>query len=180
MPPIGEVQGGMGEAAAAAVRTVHRVSGLEAARQLYRQLLRLPPAGGTFFHALLDMEQAAASTSERLSHAAWLQLYEVCISSCDWTHRDPFTLRIFLHGVELDVCNYHPVCVQVAVDAYGVEDDELWLRYVQHSMQRKKGVGMLYWRATKALHDPQGFEQKYHKLQQQKIIGKLPDISALP
>ena len=71
----------MGEAAVAAVRAVHRMSGLGAARQLYRQLLRLPPAGGSFFHALLDQEvHGAVAPSERLSQAAWLQLYEVGIS----------------------------------------------------------------------------------------------------
>jgi hypothetical protein len=56
---------------------------------------------------------------------------------------------------------------QAAVDAYGAEDEELWLRYVQHSMRHRKGVGALYWRATKALRNPQAFEQKYHALQQQ-------------
>ena len=59
------------------------------------------------------------------------------------------------------------------MDAYGAEDHELWLRYMQHSMQTQKGVGMLYWRATKALHDPQTFEEKYHSLQQQDFVGQL-------
>ena len=71
----------MGEAAAEAVRAVQRASGLEAARQLYRQLLRLPPAGGSLMHALLDLEHAALGTSEGLSEAQLLQLYEVgCIA----------------------------------------------------------------------------------------------------
>jgi U3 small nucleolar RNA-associated protein 6 len=67
----------MGEAAAVAVRAVQRASGLEAARQLYRQLLALPPAGGSLLHALLDLEHAALDTPERLSDAQLQQLFEV-------------------------------------------------------------------------------------------------------
>lgn len=55
------MRGGMGEVAAAAVEMVHQTRGLDAARAVYRRLLSLPPAGGSLFHALLDLELDAAA-----------------------------------------------------------------------------------------------------------------------
>jgi hypothetical protein len=69
-------QGGMGEAAAEALRSVHDASGLAAARELYRKLLKLPAAGGTFFHAVLDME-AGVPPAEQLPEAAVEKIFEV-------------------------------------------------------------------------------------------------------
>ncbi len=56
-------------------------------------------------------------------------------------------------------------CMQAAVDAYGSEDEDLWLKYVQIRMRQAKNVGDLHWRATKALTNPETFVQKYHDLQ---------------
>ena len=67
----------MGEAAAVALEILKQTSGLEAARQLYRQMLKLPPAGGSLFHAILDMEEAALPSSDCLSEPQLTQLYEV-------------------------------------------------------------------------------------------------------
>lgn len=69
-------QGGMGEAAAEALRSVHSASGLAAARELYQKLQKLPPAGGTFFHAVLDME-AGVPPAEQLPEAAIEKIMEV-------------------------------------------------------------------------------------------------------
>lgn len=69
----------MGGAAAEALRCVHAASGLGAARALYRQLQRLPPAGGTLAHAVLDMEEAVPP-AEQLPEAAMEAIFEVCIS----------------------------------------------------------------------------------------------------
>ena len=74
---VWRVQGGMGEAAAVAMDIVKQFSGLVAARQFYRQMLKLPPAGGSLHHAILDMEEAALSTSDCLSEPQLTQLYEV-------------------------------------------------------------------------------------------------------
>ena len=70
------VQGGMGEAAAEALRSVHAASGLEAARAFYKKLQKLPPAGGSFVHAVLDME-AAVPAAEQLPDAASEAIFEV-------------------------------------------------------------------------------------------------------
>ena len=55
------------------------------------------------------------------------------------------------------------------MDAYGAQDEEVWLRYIQRAVQRKKSAGKLYWRATKSLDDPQSFAEKYHSLQGQGL-----------
>jgi hypothetical protein len=47
--------------------------------------------------------------------------------------------------------------MQAAVDAYGTEDEELWLRYIAHMQQRKKSTGQLHWRASKMLRNPERF-----------------------
>lgn len=72
----------MGEAAAEALRSVHSASGLAAARTFYRQLQKLPPVGGTFVHAVLDMEEAVPP-AQQLPDAAMEAIFEVC-AHCIW------------------------------------------------------------------------------------------------
>lgn len=43
------------------------------------------------------------------------------------------------------------------MDAYGQEDAVLWLRYARFESRQGKGSGGVYWRATKALDDPEAF-----------------------
>ena len=73
----------MGEAAAGALRCVHAALGLEAARAFYRQLQRLPPAGGAFVHAVLDME-AEVPPAEQLPEAAVEGIFEVRIAASEY------------------------------------------------------------------------------------------------
>ena len=54
--------------------------------------------------------------------------------------------------------------MQAAVDAYGAEDEELWLRYMAHLQARKKSIGQLHWRASKQLRDPAKFQMDYQAL----------------
>jgi len=67
----------MGEAAAVAVQSVRDSSGVSAARQLYQQLLKIPPAGGSLMHAVLDMETEGTSQQEALTNAELERLFEV-------------------------------------------------------------------------------------------------------
>ena len=81
----------MGEAAAEALRGIHAASGLEAARAFYRQLQRLPPAGGTFVHAVLDME-AEVPLAEQLPDAAMAAIFEVCTAALE---HQTYSLRLY-------------------------------------------------------------------------------------
>ena len=71
----------MGDAAAKAVQAVRDASGLPVARQLYKQLLRIPPAGGSLMHAIVDIEMDYVSEQEALSNADLDRIFEVR-SSC--------------------------------------------------------------------------------------------------
>ena len=55
----------MGSVAAAAVEVTTVLGGLPAARKLYKRLLALPPAGGSLFHHLLDLEISVSATIDR-------------------------------------------------------------------------------------------------------------------
>ena len=103
------LQGGMGEAAAEALRSVHSASGLDAARAFYRQLQKLPPVGGTFLHTLLDME-AAVPPAQQLPEPALEAIFEVrasciasvmCLDSCFSGH-GAFTAEVCCLGQKED------------------------------------------------------------------------------
>jgi hypothetical protein len=57
-----------------------------------------------------------------------------------------------------------PLSLQTAVDAYGAFDTALWLRYAQHAQRAGKQAGMVYWRAIKALEQPEPFIEEYQLL----------------
>lgn len=81
----GPVEGGMGAVAAAVLAAVQDTAGLLAARELYRQLLRLPPAGGELMHAVLGLELLAAqsggdATAQPLQAKQLQELFEVGVA----------------------------------------------------------------------------------------------------
>lgn len=80
-------QGGMGNAAAAAVQAVRDASGLPVARELYKKLLKIPPAGGSLMHAVLDMEMEHVSEQEALSNADVNKIFEVRMSCLTSNHQ---------------------------------------------------------------------------------------------
>jgi hypothetical protein len=52
-----------------------------------------------------------------------------------------------------------------AVRCYGAQDTQLWLEFVQYEQrQGKQGAGQLYWRAVKALQEPEPFIEQYRQL----------------
>ena len=68
-------QGGMGKFAAHLVKLVSQHQGLEEARRIYKQLLQLPPPGGKFFHAILDLEND--QTDHKLKDSELVPIFEV-------------------------------------------------------------------------------------------------------
>lgn len=54
--------------------------------------------------------------------------------------------------------------MQAAVGAYGDQDEELWIKFLQSRLKEGKSYGNVYWRATRALHDPHAFVQKCQTL----------------
>ena len=53
------------------------------------------------------------------------------------------------------------VCMQAGVAAHGSLDHELWLQYAAFEQKHLKGAGSVYWRAVKALVEPDVFVATY-------------------
>lgn len=51
--------------------------------------------------------------------------------------------------------------MQAGVAAHGSVDHELWLQYATFEQKHLKGAGNVYWRAVKALAEPDGFVATY-------------------
>lgn len=83
----GPLHGGRGLLAAHMLRRVQQCQGLSAARQLYRRLFQLPPAGGDLYRAVIAMEKEAAAGSSEGPHSRPVQqAYEAAAQaygSCD-------------------------------------------------------------------------------------------------
>ncbi|KAJ9518134.1 hypothetical protein QJQ45_010109 [Haematococcus lacustris] len=129
------VRNGLGLVAGSMLRIVHGAHGLEGGRKLVAQLLAGPPPGSEFFHAAIDMELEALPAGG----CAVLKQSKTPSASKQLS-------QVF----------------EAAVAAYGHEDESLWLRFAQHEHACMKGVGAIYWRATKALSNPDGFIAQFH------------------
>ncbi|KAL6762165.1 U3 small nucleolar RNA-associated protein 6-domain-containing protein [Haematococcus lacustris] len=129
------VRNGLGLVAGSMLRIVRGAHGLEGGRKLVAQLLAGPPPGSEFFHAAIDMELEALPAG---GHAVLKQ------------SKTPSASKQLSQVFE------------AAVAAYGHEDESLWLRFAQHEHACMKGVGAIYWRATKALSNPDGFIAQFH------------------
>lgn len=87
----GPVEGGMGAVAAALVLAMEHCSGVEEARRMYRELFKLPAAGGELMHAVLDLElrlvECAERTAQPLTTQELLAVFEAAIGAYgerDW------------------------------------------------------------------------------------------------
>jgi len=133
----GPVHGGMGSVVGSFLRHLHLEHGPSAARALSSRLLTLPAAGGDFFRTAIELEQQQ------------LEAEECTKGTKKYKERERYVQRLF----------------EAAVDAYGAEDADMWLAYTRFEASRGKGAGQLYWRATKALDDPDGFIHRFRELQ---------------
>ncbi|WIA28100.1 hypothetical protein OEZ86_010682 [Tetradesmus obliquus] len=127
----GPARGGLGAAAGACLTLTWQQQGADAARALWQRLLLLPPAGGDMFSAMVHLE---AGETAAASQAAL---------SADALQR--------VRAV------YDAWCA-----AYGSSDAELWVQYALFEQaQGRQGPGRVYWRAVKAVEDPDEFIQQY-------------------
>ena len=68
-------QGGLGQAAATVAHLLNDFNGLEACRHFYGTLLKLPAAGGSFFHGILGIE--LSQQTDRLPDSKLKVIFEV-------------------------------------------------------------------------------------------------------
>ena len=137
------------------------MQGLEAARAFYRRFLALPAPGGEFFHAAIAMERheegRGASTSTQPANsttaAGGRKVATVAASKA----------RAGASGGSSHVRQLF----EAAVACYGSVDEELWLEYARYEAAGLQGAGHVYWRATKALSNPDAFIARY----QETLLG---------
>ena len=115
--------------------------GLEAAWNFIKRFSKLTFPGEDFFLAAIDIE-LEASRNVTGSEAG-------TISSGGTVNVD--IKKLF----------------EAAVSCYGRHSPELWVRYAQYEVSCDGGGGGIYWRATKALEDPEPFVALY----QERIRG---------
>lgn len=117
--------------------------GIDAARAFYQRLLGLPAPGGEFFRCAIELEQAEEAAAAAASRGA-----KGPGKTRQAAGAEPGTVRRLF---------------EAAVASYGAEDPEIWLLYAQHEARALRGAGNIYWRATKALADPDPFVLSYRQ-----------------
>jgi hypothetical protein len=134
----GPGDGGLGAVAGRCLEVTWHAAGAAAARKLWQQLLLLPPAGGDMFRAMVQLEQAAGS------------------SGGSGPQRQ---LRLAAEAVKR-VRAVH----EAWAAAYGSSDAGLWVQWaLLEQQQNLSGAGKVYWRAVRALEDPEAFIQQYRQ-----------------
>lgn len=131
---------GLGRVVAACLARVRTAQGLDHARAFYRRFLTLPAADAAYFLAAIDMEheEEGASGCAKAPHGA--------------SAKASATRVLF----------------EAAVSAHGSKDAELWLRYAMYEAEARRGGGSIYWRAVKALHEPEAFILAYRERLQEE------------
>jgi U3 small nucleolar RNA-associated protein 6 len=143
----GPPQGGLGAAAAACLQLSWRLQGADAARDLWKKLLLLPPAGGDMFAAMVQLESSAAS------HASKQQQQQ---------QQEQEGAAAAVVALPADALQRVRAVYDAWVAAYGSSDVELWVQYALFEQgQGRQGPGRVYWRAVKALEEPDKFIQQY-------------------
>lgn len=139
----GPIAGGAGAAAAKLLHQAWETAGVDECRRLFSQLQKVPPAGGDMYKAMLALEkqQPGAQASNDLPPA----------SKRRRTTSSPEALQT----------QRVRALYEAALAAYGATDHLLWVDFAL--WQAPTGAGEVYWRATKALDDPQAFVEQYRQ-----------------
>eukprot|EP00882_Tetradesmus_deserticola_P011582 GHRQ01012254.1.p1 GENE.GHRQ01012254.1~~GHRQ01012254.1.p1 ORF type:complete len:296 (+),score=166.05 GHRQ01012254.1:430-1317(+) len=149
----GPAQGGLGAAASACLQLTWRLQGADVARGVWRKLLLLPPAGGDMFAVMVQLETSAAATGTAAAEAA-----AAGTASGGADEQDEATAQQLPAAALSRVRAVYDAWVA----AYGSADVQLWVRYALFEQaQGRRGPGAVYWRAVKAVEDPDEFIQQY-------------------
>jgi hypothetical protein len=141
----GPSTGGLGAVAGRCLQAVWKVSGAAAARKLWQQLLLLPPAGGDMFSAMVQLEQQFDDGGDGAAAAESAQEQQQRPLAPDAAKR--------VRGV-----------YEAWASAYGSTDAGLWVEWALFEQQQgKAGAGKVYWRAVKALEEPDEFVADYRQ-----------------
>jgi len=141
----GPASGGLGAAAGLCLEVTWRAQGPAAARKLWQQLVLLPPAGGDMFRAMVRLEQSTGPVQQQQQQLEQLQ------------QRVPLQLS-------KDAVAHVNAVYEAWASSYGSTDGELWVDWAVFAQQQgKAGAGKVYWRAVKALEEPEEFIAAYRQ-----------------
>lgn len=139
----GQDVGGLGAVVGRCLEVTWRTSGAAAARKMWQQLLLLPPAGGDMFRAMVRLERASGSSSDDAQQQEQQQQQQ----------------KLTAEAVKRVRAVY-----EAWAGAYGSQDAGLWVEWaVFEQQQGKAGAGKVYWRAVKALDEPEEFITEYRQ-----------------
>lgn len=132
---------------------VYILQGLEAARVLVARLAGVPPPGCDFYLAALELEEgllgegflSVAAPSGRIPAASGQHSMHLSGKA-----RAAQQARVRL-------------LYEAAVGDYGGQSEALWLAYARFEKRAGRGAGDIFWRAHKALADPEPFVEKFRE-----------------
>jgi hypothetical protein len=137
--------GGLGAVVGRCLEVTWEASGVSAARKMWQQLLLLPPAGGDMFRAMVRLERASGSSSNNGQQQQQQEGQQQQQSTAEAVKR----VRA-VYGAW--------------AGAYGSQDAGLWVEWALFEQQQgKAGAGKVYWRAVKALDEPEEFIAEYRQ-----------------
>eukprot|EP00879_Flechtneria_rotunda_P029311 GHRR01031665.1.p1 GENE.GHRR01031665.1~~GHRR01031665.1.p1 ORF type:complete len:197 (-),score=91.40 GHRR01031665.1:76-666(-) len=146
----GPFRGGLGAVAGRCLAAVWHTTGAAGARQLWKRLLLLPPAGGDMFRSMIELETQKAAASGKSKQQQQQQ----------GLHEQQQVQEVSL--LPVDALKRARAIYDAWAHAYGSDDVDLWVHYALFEQgQRQLGPGRVYWRAVKALQEPDEFTQLY-------------------
>jgi hypothetical protein len=136
--------GGLGAVVGRCLEVTWGTSGAAAARKLWQQQQLLPPAGGDMFRAMVGLERATLKASGSSKGDAQQQQQQQQLTA--------------------EAVKRVRAVYEAWAGAYGSQDAGLWVEWaVFEQQQGKAGAGNVYWRAVKALDEPEGFIAEYRQ-----------------
>jgi len=138
--PRGPVAGGLGEVLGNLLKSVAVAQGMTAVRTLVARLARVPPPGCDFYLAAIALEESLLEGAPDPAKAPAVPLVGKARSTQEARVR---------------------LLYETAINAYGTECEALWLALARFERRAGRSGGDVFWRAHKALPDPEEFVTQY-------------------
>ncbi len=118
---------------------------------MYSRLLAVPAPGGDLYREALRIEEEAVGMPPASSSGSGVAVVVPAVVAAPKAAAKRVT----------DL-------YEAAVGAYGHSEVDLWIGYARWVVAGGKGAGQVYWRATKALAEPDAFVAAYREAIEQQ------------
>jgi hypothetical protein len=155
--PKGPPAGGMGLAAGRVLAALWGTAGPAAARALFAKLAAVPPAGGDMYREMLRLEGAELEAAGQQRGSPEGPAAAAAANGGGGGGGGGGGARASKEALQ----RVRRV-LEAAVGAYGDCDAALWMAYARFEHRHARtGAGAVYWRAVKALREPDAFVAEY-------------------